>query len=197
MLVKEVDYSALVTEMAEVGADNMGDVVFAKLHELGSPKWKNEIRFFWASLFNAAKVSDVVWLWLCVAPHIRRFGPYNPTNTVFPERVGDMPLPEIGGPDDELFEPTERPKQWSSELTEENFREQAEALDEFLRVEGEKNPENRCRNIEGYVSTFCHSGTGQMCAQMQLVEAGFHALATREGIDWLVANYPPSETSGE
>ncbi len=193
MTVQEVDYPALVVEMAAVGTGNMGDVVFAKLREIGSPKWKNEIRYFWTALFNAARESDVVWLWLCTAPHIRRFGPYNPTNTVFPERVDTMPLPEIGGPDDESFEPTERPKQWSSEPTEDNFREQAEALDEFLRAEGEKNPQNQCKSVADYVATFQNSGTGQMMARVQLMENGFHALATDEGISWLIANYSSSE----
>jgi len=66
-------------------------------------------------------------------------------------------------------------------------------LNARLRVEGEKNPDNRCKTFQEYVATFYYSGTGQMMAQVQLTEAGFHALATREGIDHLMTTYPPTQ----
>ena len=73
--VEQIDYRGLVDQMASVGMDGMADVLFGKLGKLGLPKTKNEIRYFWAALFNAAKANDVVWLWLCTAPHIRQFAP--------------------------------------------------------------------------------------------------------------------------
>jgi len=190
--VEQIDYASLVTEMAAVGMDGMSEVLFKKLNELGQPKTKNEIRYFWSALFNASRANDAVWLWLCTAPHIRQFAPAEAKFNAIPQFASDIPLPVIGGPDDEPFEPSERPKQYPAEPTEENFREQAVMLDARLRVEGEKNPENRCKTIQEYVATFYGSGSGQIMAQVQLAEAGFHALATREGINYLMRTYPPS-----
>lgn len=190
--VEQIDYRGLVGQMAAAGMDGMADVLFGKLGELGQPKAKNEISYFWAALFNAAKSNDGVWLWLCTAPRIRQFAPPEAEFHTMPQFVNDIPLPVIGGPDDEPCQPSEGLKQYSAETTEENFREQAVMLDVRLRVEGEKNPTNCCKTEE-YVETFYHSGTGQMMAQVQLTEAGFHALATCEGIDYLMKTYPPTQ----
>ena len=189
--VQQVDYPSLVSQMATAGIEGMGDVLFAKLGALGEPKFRNEIRYFWAALFNAAKANDVVWLWLCTAPHIRQFAPPEAQHHTLPQFASDISLPVIGGPDDEPFQAIERVKQYSAESTDENFLEQAAALDAHLRDEGQKRPSVRCKTIEQYVETFYYSGTGQMMAQVQLTEAGFHALATREGISYLMATYPP------
>lgn len=191
-VVEQIDHSGLVGQMASVGMDGMADVLFGKLRELGQPKTKNELCYFWASLFNAAKANDAVWLWLCTAPHIRQFAPPEAEFHIMPQFVSDVPLPPvIGGPDDEPYQPRTWSRNYSAEPTEENFREQATALDTHLRAEGEKNPDNRCQTIQSYVATFYYSGTGQMMVQVQLTEAGFHALATREGINYLMATYPP------
>lgn len=189
--VEQVDYRGLVSQMASVGMDGMADMLFGKLGELGQPKTKNEIRYFWAALFNAAKSNDGVWLWLSTAPHIRQFASPEAEFHTMPQFASDIPLPVIGGPDDEPYQPSEGPKQYSAEPSEENFREQTAMLDARLRVEGEKNPTNRCKTIQEYVATFYHSGTGQIMAQVQFTESGFHALATREGVDYLMTTYPP------
>lgn len=191
--VEQVDYHGLVGQMASVRMDGMADVLFEKLGKLGQPKTKNEIRYFWAALFNAARSNDGVWLWLCTTPHIRQFAPPEAEFHTMPQFARDISLPVIGGPDDEPYQPSEGPKQYSVEPSEENFREQAAMLDARLRVEGEENPDNRCKTVQEYVATFYYSGTGQMLAQVQLTEAGFHALATREGIDYLMTTYPPTQ----
>lgn len=188
--VQDVDYSTLVHKMDEAGIPGMADVLANTFEDLGSPKWQNELRYFWTALFNAAKEREIVWLWLCTQPQLEQF---HPVSTVYATLAPDLPLPEIGGPDDKPFVPAERPKQWPSESTEENLRQQAEALDSYLRAEGERKPENRCKSISDYVNSFRNSGTGQMSAQMQLSSAGYHALATPEGIDWLISNYPDQE----
>lgn len=188
--VEQIDYPGLIGEMAEAGMKGMPDVLFGKLGELGQPKTRNEVRYFWAALFNAARTNDPVWVWLCRAPHIRNFAPPEAEAHVMPVFMSNIPLPVIGGPDDAPYQPSEQPKQWPVEPTEENFREQVEVLDAYLRAEGEKNPDNFCKTIRDYVASFYHSGTGQMMTQIQLTEAGFHALATREGLDWLMKMYP-------
>lgn len=190
--VEQIDYPSLVGQMVSVGMDGMADVLFGKLGELGQPKTKNEIRYFWAALFNAAKSNDGVWLWLCTAPRIRQFAPPEAEFHTMPQFARDIPLPVINGPDDEPYQPSEGPKQYSAEPTEENFREQVAMLDARLRVDGEK-PDNHCKTVQEYVKTFYHSGTGQMMAQVQLTEAGFHALATREGIDYLMKTSQPTQ----
>ena len=81
-------------------------------------------------------------------------------------------------------------RNWPAEPTLENFREQAEDLDAFLRAAAKKNPSNRCRNIREYVETFYHSGSAQMHAQLQLSGSGYHAFATLEGLQWLREMYP-------
>lgn len=189
--VEKIDYQGLVNQMASVGMKEMSEVLFKKLGELDPPKMKNEVIYFWNSLFNAAKSNDGVWLWLCTAPHIRRFAPPEAEFHTMPCFASDLPLPIIGGPDDEPFQPSEGPKQYSAEPTEGNLLEQAAMLDAHLRIEGEENPTNRCKTVEEYVATFYYSGTGQMSAQVQLTEVGFHALATHQGIDYLMKTYPP------
>lgn len=192
MHVEQIDYQDLVGQMASAGLDGMADVLSGRLGELGQPKTKNEIRYFWAALFNTAKSNDGVWLWLSTAPHIRQFAPPEAEFHTMPQFARDIPLPVIDGPDDEPYQPSEGPKQYSAEPTEANFRDQAAMLDARLRVDGEKNPTNRCKTVQDYVGTFYYSGTGQMMAQVQLTEAGFHALATRKGIDYLMTTYPPA-----
>lgn len=191
--VQEVDYQGLVGDMAKAGMNNMADVLSEKLSRLPKPKTKNEVHYFWAALFNAAKAHDVVWLWLCTAPHIRHFAPLEAKFHAMPHFVSDMPLPVINGPDDEPLQPSQGPKQYPAEPTEENFREQAAMLDARLRVEGEKNPDNPCKNVREYVESFYSSGTGKMLASIQMTEAGFHALATDAGIMYLRKTYPPEQ----
>lgn len=193
-VVEQIDYRGLVRQMAAAGIDGMADVLFGKLGEIGQPKTQNEIRYFWVALFNAAKANDAVWLWLCTAPHIRHFAPAEAkAGHVFPQFAEDMGLPAIGGTDDEPFQPSERPKQYSAEPTLENLQDQATALDACLREEGKKNPSNRYKSIEEYVVSFYYSGTGRLCARVDLAEDGYHALATSEGIKWLMETYPPQQ----
>jgi len=191
--VTETDYESLARDMAQAGMDNMADVLSEKLRRLPKPKTKNEVRYFWAALFNAAKAHDAVWLWLCTAPHIRHFAPPEAKFRCMPQFVSDIPLPVINGPDDEPLQPSQGPKQYPDAPTEENFREQAVMLDARLRVEGEKNPDNHCKNVREYVESFYFSGTGKILASIQMTEAGFRALATDAGIRYLMETYPPEQ----
>ena len=79
-------------------------------------------------------------------------------------------------------------KQWPAEPTEEKFSEQAEALDEFLKAESKEDPTAKCKSATEFVDTFRNIGSGQMAAQMMLKANGFNALATLEGIQWLIGN---------
>ena len=182
--VMKVSYRELVQRMIAAGLDGMGQVLIGQLDELGQPETKNEVRYFWAAFHNAVLETEdqSVWLWLVNSPHVRHFA----TNC-----GGPMELPEIGGPDDEPYVPTEGLKQWAAEPTEQNFIEQAAAFDNLLEEAGKENPENQCKTIAEYVSTWWHSSTGRMEAHVELVEGGFHALATQQGLDWLMATYPP------
>ena len=191
--VMELNYQDLVLEMAKAHIPDMEDVLSAKLKEIGQPKTKNEVRYFWGALFNAARVSGIVWVWLCTAPHIRRFAPSEAQLHIMPQFAGDIPLPVIGGPDDEPYQASEGPKQYPAEPTEENFREQTEVLDEYLREEAKKDPESRCKDAQGYVKTFYYSGTATMMASVQLIESGLNALATEAGLDYLRKTYPPKK----
>lgn len=190
--VQKFDYAGLVERMFEAGIDKMAEVLNSALAGLPKPQWENEKTYFWYSLFNAAREQDAVWLWLSTAPHIRQFAPPEvAAGHVYPQFASDLELPVIGGPDDQPAEKPKMPKQWSDEPTTENFRQQAEALDAFLQAEGQKNPSNACKTVADYVASFYYSGTGQMMARVQLTEAGYHALATQEGIRWLMETYPP------
>lgn len=190
--VQEFDYAGLVGQMADAGMERMASVLNEALAELPQPQWESEKQYFWLSLFNAAREQDAVWLWLCTQPHIRSFSPpAAKAGHVFPHFAEDMDRPVIGGPDDRPARKPALPRQWPAEPTERNFREQAADLDAFLRAEGKKNPSNRCKSAAEYVASFFYSGSGQIMAQVQLTEAGLHALATREGIKWLKETYPP------
>lgn len=172
--------------MASAGLDGMANVLVEVFSELGTPQTKNEVSYFWAALFNAARTNNLVWTWLCTRPHIRKFAPPKAKFHTVPQLAGNIPLPAIGGPDDEPYQPSERQKQYSAEPTEANFRKQAAVLDALLQAE-----EGEIKNIREYVASFYYSGTGKIVAQTQLMEAGFHALATRQGIDYLMKTYPP------
>lgn len=96
-------------------------------------------------------------------------------------------------------ETTSTVKKWPAEATEENFREQAEAVDKFLKAEGEKDPTAECKNLTEFVDTMHHldndgkrlgvSGTARIHARMLLRENGFNALATEDGAKWLTENH--------
>ena len=169
--------------MAAAGLDGMASVVAEQIKNLGKPMWANEIPFFWRSLYNAARSNDTVWLWLITQPHVRKFAPAGGEHCAMAALAPEAKLPLIGGIDDTPHEPTERPKEWSEEPTEENFREQAAALDALLK--------KQAQGIDGYVTNFYYSGSGQGLARTQLIECGFYALATEEGLRYLMENYPP------
>ncbi len=192
--VQQVDYEGLVAQMVQAGfgEDGMAKVLVEQLGKIGKPEWNNEIIYFWKALFNASRKNDAVWLWLSAQPHIRNFGTPGSDVYVFSQFTGEWELPEIGGPDDKPYQVSEeKGTKFPGEPTEGNFVAQAEHLDACLRAQAEKNPDNRCKNIAEYVATFYYSGTGQISARIQLVEGGYHALATDEGIRWLMNTYPP------
>jgi hypothetical protein len=189
--VETIDYSALVASMAAKGLDGMADVIAEQLGKLGKPVWANETTFFWRSLYNASRANDMVWLWLVTQPHVRNFSPAGAERYAMPGLAPEAKLPLIGGIDDTPYEARERPKQWPDDPTEGNLREQAVALDAYLKAEAESRPSNHCKCIDDYVATFYYSGSGQMLARTQLIESGFHALATEEGLRYLMETYPP------
>lgn len=194
--VENLDYDALVGRMRIAGLDNMTGVLAEQTKALGTPQWANEITFFWRSLYNAARKegNEAVWLWFVTQPHIRHFAPAGAENYTIPACAPEATLPLIGGIDDTPYEPpAEQPKVWPAEPTPENLAEQTAALDKTLRELSEGREEVRCHNVAEYVATFYHSGTGQMLAKTQMVEYGFLALATDDGIAYLRATYPPAQ----
>lgn len=190
--VEQVDYMKLVADMAAAGM-GMEEVLNAQTRELGKPETKNEALYFWRALFNASRQNDAVWLFLMNLPQVRHIAPPEAqlhTSGIF---VSELPLPVIGGEDDEPFVKAEGPKRWPAEPTEQNFIEQAAVLDSYLEEAGKECPENRCKSVAEYVETWWYSGTGRMEAAMQLFEGGYLALASDAGLEWLRATYPPAE----
>jgi len=183
--LKSFDYDELVNKMAKAGVDRMLEVVTKTLMDFPTLTYESERVYFWKALCNASRKRDIVWLWIIA---------YNPaldiseglsTNPAF---VPDWELPELGQDEDELD--IEAEAEFFSqhvEISEENFMKQAQGLEEWF----EKNakPSSFCHNLKEYVDTFRHSGTGKISAKNQLSEGGFLALATDEGIAWLIENY--------
>ena len=190
-LVERLDYPAIVEKLAKAGLNGMAAVVVGQLAKLDKPKWANELTFFWRSLYNAARTNDLVWFWLMTQPDIRNFAPTGAEHYTMPGLAPEAKLPLIGGIDDTPYEPTDGPKQWSTEPTEENLREQAIALDAFFRADVEKRPGKLFKCVDDYVATFYYSGTGKILARTQLTEVGFRALATEAGVQYLMDTYPP------
>ena len=188
--VETFDYDGLVAEMAEAGFDGMASVLNEGLGRLPKSRMVAERDFFWKALHNASRKNTTVWLWLVnQLPHLDTARGVH-TDPYF---TTDWPLSEIR-PDGELIdeeaEANARPPQYPSEPTEENFRGQAYVLEQWFRDNAK--PEDHCRNVAEYVATFYYSGTVKMDAMRQLTAHGFHALAAREGIEWLMCNYPPN-----
>lgn len=185
--VQEFDYAGLAQRMAAVDMSQYSAILNQALAELGSPQYETERTYFWRALANTTRHQAAenghhqVWLWLCT-----QFPGLNPTEFVFPQMVPDWELPEIRDTDP-VAKPIELPARMSAEPTEENFRAQADRLQAILDER-----QGRVRSVREYVDTFRHSGTGQMSAQMQLSREGLLALATQEGIRWLIATYPPA-----
>lgn len=192
LTVKDVDYKKLVEKMNEFEFLGMDIPLSAQLLELGTPSWENEITYFWKALFNAARENDKVWAWLATRPFIRIFDPSEGVH-VSGQFVEPWALPEIGGPDDKPFKKKDPPLQWPAEPTIKNFLVQCQQLDARLQAEALNNPNNRCKNIQEYVATFFYSETARTDAQIQITELGYHALATIEGIQWLMDQYPPQK----
>lgn len=191
--VQELDYPDIIRRMAEADFQGMEEVLKAVLKALPKPHWQSEQRYFWIALFNAARENDLVWMWLMSQPHIRHFGPPGSMFHTSGRFCPVVELPEIGGVGDEwVVQGAKLPKRWPAEPTEENFRAQAAALDAKLRELGRKNPENVCKTVAQYVASFYFSGSGQGVARILLMEAGFLALATPKGIQWLMTTYPPA-----
>jgi len=81
---------------------------------------------------------------------------------------------------------------WPNEPTEENFIAQAEALDLQLRGEPGADYEKGHGNIQELARALvrCEKGIdGWDLFQFQLCVSGFRALATPEGMQWLIANF--------
>lgn len=193
MTVQDVDYQDLVKRMAEAGTNGMGEVLMNQLAQIGAPKTINEREYFWYALVNAARQTDIVWLWLVTRPEVQSVVPGEVTDFVHPEMTPVLKLPEVGGPYDKPIEKTEPIRRWPEEPTEENFRQQADALNQYLVDEGAKNPDNGCKTIAQYVASWYWSGTGRMAAGMQLASCGYNALATDQGLDWLRESYKPTD----
>ena len=101
--VEMIDYNKLVEKLKTVDVEEMMRVIIETLNCLGEPRTQNEIKYFWVSLFNAAKQDDNVWLWFSTIPYIRSFAPPNVRHWVLPHLLPDLPLPSIGGPDDKPY----------------------------------------------------------------------------------------------
>lgn len=191
-LVETFDYTGLVEKMADAGIKKMDEVLNKAFASLSKPKWEREKEYFWKALFNAARKEDTVWLWLATQPQLAQYDPSRGLHTSG-RFVNLWSLPEIGGPGDQLAQEARLPKQWSPKPTEANFLEQTEAFNQSLLTKEEKHPGNKCKTVWDYVATFYHSGSAQMSAKMQLAAAGFRALATQKGIEWLMKEYSPEK----
>lgn len=187
--VQAFDYDGLVEKMARVELRDIIAILDKALGELPKPTRVGERDYFWKSLHNASRKNTAVWLWL-----VNQF-PYVDTGNGLhtdPYFTTDWLLPEIRSDEDLIDEEAEaktRPPQYPSEPTEENFRGQTYVLEQYFRDHSE--PGSRCRNVAEYVETFYYRGTAKWHARQQLATHGLYALATQEGIEWLMRNYPP------
>ena len=184
--LRSFDYNALVEEMAEAGVNRMLEVVTKILMDFPILTYESERVYFWKALCNASRRKDVVWLWIIT---------YNPALDISeglstsPARIPDWELPELGQDEEELdIEAEAKSLSQCTEITsEENFLRQARELEEWFKKNAR--PASFCHNVREYVDTFRYSGTGKISAKVQLSEGGFLALATDEGIAWLIENY--------
>jgi hypothetical protein len=191
--VQTLDYDGLVKEMAQENSMGMAMILSDALGTLPKPKLAAERDYFWKALHNASRRNLKVWLWLITQlPHLDTAKGLH-TDPYF---NADWPLPEIR-PDGELIDKKAEakaiPPQYPADPTEENFRGQVYVLEQYFRDHAD--PESVCHNVTEYVATFYYRGTAKMHAKQQLAAYGLNALATQEGIEWLMRNYPPSSTS--
>ena len=193
--VQRFNYAALVKKLAQAGQEKMPKVLDSELRELPKADFEAEREYFWKALHNAARQNTAVWLWF-----VTQFSQFDTGNGLHidPKSTSDWQLPEIdpnGEKIDWEAEAEAEQKNYPSEPTEENFLLQAAALEQYFKENTQ--PEDKCHNINEYVATLAYpggsSGTGKMSAKMQLAAAGFRALATDQGINWLIKNYGPKE----
>lgn len=182
--VEKIDYHKLVRDMA--AAENlikMAAVLAKELTKLPKSRTKIQEDYFWKALHNASRKNEKVWLWI-----ISMYPAYDAGKGRFtiPSLSVDWRLPIIT-PDSQPATATAAPKQYPPEQTEKNFQEQANVLIQWFK--DNEDPGNRCNNIKEYVATFQGNGTGQVEAMMQLKAYGLNALATPEGVKWLIKTY--------
>ena len=189
--VEDFGYEGLVQKMSQTDdAGEMGQLVADVLKEMPKPKFEAERDYFWKALHNAARKDAKVWLHFIVS-----FPQYDTGKGLYtmPQMTKNWDLPKIDLNGKLINWEEERKikkntKVYPSDPTEENFEEQARQLENFFKAT--VSPEDRCKNVKEYVDSFRYSGTGKISAMFQLADLGLKALATQEGTNWLIKEYP-------
>lgn len=186
--VEKIDYDDLVRklEKAKDISAYLDEEIFMKLSK---PKWQNELFYFWIALAKAARNSDRVYHWFVLQPRFRHLVIEYGSLADWQLSIDRLILPNIGGLDDKPCKEPEEADQSLSKPTKENFQREVNKLDKIIQEQGKKDPGSECTNIQEWVRTLQGSGTGQIDARMLLIELGFNALATTEGILYLIKNY--------